>query len=1163
MEKEYMFKFSPEQQYSMERSVAPIAVYQFINKRVKTLLLSAGFLEMFGFSTYEEGYYVMDNDMYRDAHPDDVPRIANEALRFARNEIPVYKVIYRSKLNGQYHIIHAQGKHVTMPSGERLAYVWYFDEGLYSEIFGNQGDFDLRYNRILKASSDSKTQYDYLTGMPVMSYFVDLAAEGNKETRKNGHKPVMLFFDICGIKEFNRRYGFEEGDNLIKSLSRLLVSQFSNENCSRFGHDQFVVYTDECDIEERVKYVLSKCDNLIEGVNAIIRAGIYVYGDEIISPRIACDRAKIACDAARGRTAHSFQYFDDSMRKQIEMNQYILDNFDRALSENWIKVHYQPIVRTANGRVCDEEALSRWQDPDKGQLMPDEFIPVLEKSNKIYKLDLYVVEQILKKIKAQINEGLFVVPTSVNLSRTDFDSCDIVEEIRRRVDESGIGRDKITIEVTESTVSRDFDFMKRQIGRFQELGFNVWIDDFGRGYSSMDLLLDIHFDLIKFDMYFMQQFDKSPKSRIIITELIKMAIGLGIETVTEGVETEEQREFLKEVGCTKLQGFYYCNAISAEQVFDRYRKGVQIGFENPAESEYYTAIGNTNLYSLPSDKNDEFDRSQYFNTLPIAIIETDGTELSYLRYNNSYRDFMKLIRYDMEPDENSYLVESYGPVFARTMRQCMNDGLRQLAKERLQSGVIINFMVRRIAVNPVTKRTSIVLTILDYTDFSEVSFDSEEKIPTDSFVYALSEDYTFLYYVDMDTDHYVEYIPDDKSGELTVVRHGVDFFSDSRKDTMTMVYKDDIPKVLTEFTKKNVMATLNNKHSFSLTYRLNTENGPTYVGMKASRMGNVSNRIIIGVNNVEEQMKAAEAYERVKEEKITYSRITALAGNYICIYTVDPDTDHYVEYSATKDYEILGLAKHGDDFFNVSIKNGRSLIFPEDYDKFSSLMTKDNVMDNIKRTGLFAFDYRLLIKGEPRYVALRAAIVKEADGPQLIIGISDIDEQVKRDQEYAYNLSLAKIRADVDALTGVRNKHAYIDFVEKINGMIGQEENLKFAITVFDVDNLKEVNDRLGHKTGDKYLINASQMICNSFKHSPVFRVGGDEFVAISRGHDYENINSILKSFGELNSINEKKGDVVVSFGMARFSGEKDMADVFDKADKVMYKNKEQYKRKS
>ena len=165
------------------------------------------------------------------------------------------------------------------------------------------------------------------------------------------------------------------------------------------------------------------------------------------------------------------------------------------MAENWIKVYYQPIIRTANGRVCDEEALSRWHDPVKGILMPDDFIPVLENSNLIYKLDLYVVEQVLKKLKTQIERRLFVVPTSINLSRTDFDLCDIVEEIRRRVDESGIGRDKITIELTESTVSRDFEFMKKQIERLQELGFKVWMDDFGRGYSSMDLLQDIHFDL--------------------------------------------------------------------------------------------------------------------------------------------------------------------------------------------------------------------------------------------------------------------------------------------------------------------------------------------------------------------------------------------------------------------------------------------------------------------------------------------------------------------------------------------------------------------------------------------------------------------------------------------------------------------------------------------
>ncbi|MER2139980.1 MAG: EAL domain-containing protein, partial [Succiniclasticum sp.] len=173
-------------------------------------------------------------------------------------------------------------------------------------------------------------------------------------------------------------------------------------------------------------------------------------------------------------------------------------------------------------------------------------------------------------------EGLYVVPQSLNLSRIDFEACDIVEEVRRRVDEAGVERSKLTIEITESAVGRDFDFMKTQVQRFQELGFQVWMDDFGSGYSALDVLQDIHFDLIKFDMRFMHRFGEGNESRIIMTELVKMALGLGVETVTEGVETKEQVEFLREVGCTKLQGYYFCKPIPMEQIVERYRKGTQI-----------------------------------------------------------------------------------------------------------------------------------------------------------------------------------------------------------------------------------------------------------------------------------------------------------------------------------------------------------------------------------------------------------------------------------------------------------------------------------------------------------------------------------------------------------------------------------------------------------
>ena len=1158
-----MFRFSPQQQASMEKTVAPLAVYQFIDRRVVTLLLSEGFLRLFGFTDLKDAYYVMDNNMYRDTHPDDISRIEDAALKFATGENARYDVIYRSKLKDEYRIIHAQGEHVTMPTGDRVAFIWYFDEGLYSESTGHQDTLAQIYSKLLSETSGSGKHFDYLTGLPSMSHFSDLVGTWNTKVRNNGHTPVMLFFDLCGSKDFSRRYGFEEGDNLIKALGALLSETFGNDCCCRSGQDQFSVCTDDVDVEARVGRILGKCTLLNNGKTTLVRAGIYVYDDDCISARAACDRAKVACDSIRGRNVNAYAFFEEEMSRRLETNQYILDNLDRAIAEKWVKVYFQPIIRAANGRVCDEEALSRWIDPDTGLvIMPDDFVPILEKNNLIYKLDLYVVEQVIEKLKTQMAHGLYTVPVSVNLSRSDFDTCDIVEEVRRRVDDSGISRDRITIEITESTIGRDFEFMKSQIERFQSLGFQVWMDDFGRGYSSMDLLQEIHFDLIKLDMYFMLHFDKE-KSRIIVIELIKMAIALGIETIVEGVETEEMLEFLKEAGCTKLQGFYYCKAIPTEQMLERYRTGTQIGFENPEESSYYKAIGNANLYDLSGMNKAEIAKGQYFSSLPMAVIETDGKELSVIRRNNSYDYFLKIMGLQSDPEAKiPYPAKDsvYGPSFAMAVRQCSKEGGRQIVSERLGDGLIINYLIDRLATNPVTGLVALMIAVLDYTDLSEVSFDNEEMIPADSFVYALSADYTFLYYVDLETEHFVEYRPDEKSGELRIVRHGQDFFAECRSDSQKMIYREDIPKLDSAFTKENIIRTLDSNKAFTLTYRLITPDGPTYVNMKASRLGTSGYRIIIGVNNVDSQMKAQEAYERIKEEQATYARITALSGNYICIYTINPKTNRYTEYSVTDDYENLGLPKKGKDFFEESLKNIKRAVFPEDMDKVTSMLNKKNVLQSIEQNGLFSMDYRLMIGGEPKYVALKGALVQEADGPMLIMGVSDIDAQVKRDQEYAYNLHQAKARADIDALTGLRNKHAYIDLEESINNQIEGNQNPKFALTLFDVNDLKIVNDMHGHQAGDRYIRSACDIICNAFDHSPVFRVGGDEFVAVSRGKDYENIDSIMEKIDAANRNNAEDGRIVVSFGMARYNGEKTVAEVFENADRKMYEYKEQIK---
>ena len=317
-------------------------------------------------------------------------------------------------------------------------------------------------------------------------------------------------------------------------------------------------------------------------------------------------------------------------------------------------------------------------------------------------------------MREQKDAGLYVVPQSLNLSRTDFDMCDIVEEVRRRVDENGILRDKLTIEITESCVGSDFAFMKEQVERFHSLGFQVWMDDFGSGYSSLDVLQEVHFDLIKFDMRFMHRFGEGDESRIILTELMKMAIGLGVETITEGVETQEQVDFLREVGCTKLQGYYYGRAVSLAEIVERNRKGIQIGYENPDETGYYTIIGRINLYD-PASLSDSGERfGNYFETFPMAVIESNAESIRILRCNKAYREFLERYFTGGIPAENldiPVLQFGAGRPFAQAVAQCRETEGQVFIDEMLADGTNIHAMFRHVAENPVNGVSSCIVVI--------------------------------------------------------------------------------------------------------------------------------------------------------------------------------------------------------------------------------------------------------------------------------------------------------------------------------------------------------------------------------------------------------------------------------------------------------------------
>ncbi len=716
------FEYEKNELEFIENSTVPFAIYQFIDGHVVTIAISSGFCKLFDCPDFKEAYAIADNDMYRDVHPDDIARISEAALRFATGG-KNYDVVYRSKIHGNYKVIHAKGVHF-FKEGHRLSHVTYFDEGEFSEddfkSQGEGGDFSLNFlysKAVRENSAQQKVQYDYLTGLPSMSHFFELAETTEKNMLERGENPVMLFCDLNGMKYFNMKYGFSEGDKLIRSFARLLIRHFGSDCCCRFGMDRFCVYTNDLALEERLWTIFAECEDINDGKSLPVRVGIYLFKNNgNVGASYACERAKMACDFGKNVYLSHFNYFDESMVKLSENRQYIIDNFDRALKEKWIKVFFQPIVRSATGYVCDEEALARWFDPEKGMLRPDEFIPVLEDSNLIYKLDLYVAEHVLDKMKKQEEKGLYVVPVSINLSRSDFDTCDIVSEIKKMLDERGVSPEKITIEITESVIGSNFEYMRSQVERFQSLGFKVWMDDFGSGYSSLNVLQGFNFDLIKLDMKFMQQFDKNEKTKIILSGLVKMAGGLGIETVCEGVETKEQIEFLKEIGCTKMQGYYFSKPISVEEVFDRYKRGVQIGFENPSETGYYECIGRLNLYDLSvitDGENESF--SDYFNTLPMAIFEEDDKNVVFIRGNKSYKEFVKKNFSAWEKNQRIVFdnaLSGKGRAFLTALSGCKDSFSPIIIDESLTDGTVLHLYMRKIAYNSIKNVTAVIVVIL-------------------------------------------------------------------------------------------------------------------------------------------------------------------------------------------------------------------------------------------------------------------------------------------------------------------------------------------------------------------------------------------------------------------------------------------------------------------
>ena len=441
-----------------------------------------------------------------------------------------------------------------------------------------------------------------------------------------------------------------------------------------------------------------------------------------------------------------------------------------------------------------------------------------------------------------------------------------------------------------------------------------------------------------------------------------------------------------------------------------------------------------------------------------------------------------------------------------------------------------------------------------------------EKVQDTNVVYthiahALARGYTDLFYVNMDTDEFIEFHTDDERGVLNEARRGTDFFESCGRDAKLFVHEEDQAAFVEAMDRKFLEKALAGNKVFELTYRRIKGGDPFYVLMKVSRMEDDPRFIVIAVSDIDELMKKRFAEERIREERVIYARLHALTGNFIVIYVVDPETGDYREFSATVDYEEkMAQDKTGTDFFNVVREAAQSFNHPDDLDLFLAAFTKENVLEEVRRTGIFTLGYRILMEGKPLHVQMKAAVVEEEEGLRLIVGLNNIDVQVRQEEELGRRLAMAQSQASIDDLTGVKNRHAYLDVAARMDRQIADHKQQPFAVVMLDVNDLKKINDTIGHQAGDQYIRDACKIVCDIFKHSPVFRVGGDEFAVISQGSDYESIEELVQRVSEHNVEGQHSGGVVIACGMSKFQNDKSVASVFERADQNMYENKSELK---
>ncbi len=440
--------------------------------------------------------------------------------------------------------------------------------------------------------------------------------------------------------------------------------------------------------------------------------------------------------------------------------------------------------------------------------------------------------------------------------------------------------------------------------------------------------------------------------------------------------------------------------------------------------------------------------------------------------------------------------------------------------------------------------------------------EKKEKEIQDHITSIMAEDYEAIYYFDIETGEYIQFSRSQKYSFLDVTYIGKDFYKESLDNIEKTVHPDDKEYARSLFNKEAMIKNLEGKRSFSYKYRLMVDGYPRYFLFTYRGAGD-DKHIILYEKDIDDELMAEKKLHENQEKSITFSRIAeSLAANYDAIYYVDAVDSSYVSFVANDIFGQLQVSQLGKEFFEECYSNIPKVIHEQDRNRVVEFLDRDKMITALDNHRSYSIEYRLLVAGGFKY--LRMIARRSSDRSHFIICVENIDDEVRREKQRLKELKTEKELARRDELTGIKNKYAYKELEETIQGNMDHGlDYLPYALIVCDANDLKKINDTMGHVAGDEYLKAAAKLLCYTFVHSPVFRIGGDEFAVFLRGNDYYKRNELMEKLRNQVLENQKAGNgVVLASGISEYNPKTDtvVSEVFERADKAMYENKRKLK---